>query len=122
MNKVEEFNCLECHFQGSEEIQLSKHVELKHRVQCRNCEKSFKTKPHFMEHRKTEHYSLVAHCRKGLECTYLEKGWWKHGRNGESFVIECYFCDQSFPTRGEVMIHRKTKHAKTVKSCNKFKY
>ena len=121
MNREEEFNCLECPFQGSEEIQLSKHVQLKHRIQCRNCEKSFNTKPSFMEHRKTEHYSLVAHCRKGLECTFFEKCWWKHGANGESFVIECYFCDISFPTRGEVMIHRKTKHAKTVKSCTKFK-
>ena len=56
-----------------------------------------------------------------MECTFLEKCWWKHSANGERLVIECYFCDENFPRRGEVMLHRKTKHSKTVKSCNKFK-
>ena len=47
MNKEEEFNCLECPFQGSEEIQLSKHVQLKHRIHCKNCEKKFQNKTTF---------------------------------------------------------------------------
>ena len=115
-----EYDCLECDFQGSEEIQLNKHIKIKHRMQCRNCENLFKTKPELMVHRKMEHYNLVAMCNKGSECKFSEKCWWKHGTNNENQMIECYFCDETFPTKGEVMMHRKDKHSKTVKSCTKF--
>ena len=115
-----EFNCHECPFQGSEEIQLSKHIQIKHRMQCRNCGIFFKTKPELMVHRKKEHYNLIALCNKGSDCKFSEKCWWKHEACNESQIIECYFCDEAFPTKGEVMMHRKNKHSKTVKACNKF--
>ena len=115
-----EFNCIECPFQGSEELDLSKHIQIKHRMQCRSCGNFFKTKPDLMMHRKKEHYNIVAPCKQGSECKFLERCWWKHGTNNESQMIECYFCDEEFPTKGEVMIHRKNKHSKTVKTCTKF--
>ena len=31
-----------------------------------------------------------------------------------------YFCEESFATKGEVMLHRKKKHSPFVKHCNKF--
>ena len=115
----EEFNCLECPFQGTELSQLNKHIQIKHRLQCRNCEETFKTKPDLMMHRKKEHYSAVALCKNGTECTFSEKCWWKHKKdNGNK--IECFFCEESFATKGEVMIHRKKKHNQYVKHCNKF--
>ena len=35
-------------------------------------------------------------------------------------MIECYFCEESFATKGEIMMHRKKKHSQFVKQCNKF--
>ena len=119
-NIEEEFNCTECPFQGSEQNQLSKHVKLKHRIECRNCSNSFKTKPELMVHRKIEHYNTIAMCNKGAECKFFERCWWKHEANDSKHLIECYFCDETFATKNEVMMHRKDKHSKTVKSCTKF--
>ena len=114
-----EFNCLECGFQGTEQSQLDKHILLKHRIQCRNCEKVFKTKPDFMVHRKTEHYRLVALCRKGDDCQFKNRCWWKHEAE-EGNSIQCFFCETEFATKGEVMMHRKSYHGRTVKTCEKF--
>ena len=114
-----EFNCMECPYQGTQESELNKHVELKHRIKCRNCEKMFETKKGLMVHRKQEHYSTVAECRKGKECDFADRCWWKHSEVNEN-MIECYFCDLTFGTKGEVMMHRKKQHAKTVKNCIKF--
>ena len=118
-NVEEEFNCTGCDFQGSEQNQLNKHIQLKHRITCRTCGELFKTKPDFMVHRKTEHYNTIAPCNKGIECKFSEKCWWKHEANNEKSKIECYFCDETFGTKNDVMMHRKDKHSKTVKSCTK---
>ena len=114
-----EFNCVECDYQATLEDQLNKHILLKHRLQCRNCEKIFETKPKLLIHRKQEHYDLVAVCKKGKDCNFLEKCWWKHNETYEN-KIECYFCELSFDTKGGVMMHRKEQHPKTVKYCTKF--
>ena len=116
----EEFNCLECAFQGTEQSQLYKHIQLKHRINCRNCEKTFKTRSEFMVHRKIEHYSSVALCRNGIECKFSDRCWWKHKKDHGN-MIDCFLCEQSFQTKGEVMLHRKSVHPKTVKICNNFK-
>ena len=114
-----EYNCLECGFQGTEQSELNRHILLKHRIQCKNCEKVFETKPELMVHRKEEHYSLVALCRKGEECHFLDRCWWKHkAEDGKS--IQCFFCESNFPTKREVMMHRKSHHGRTVKTCEKF--
>ena len=115
----EEFNCLEWDYQGTEESQLNKHIKIKHRLQCRNCENLFKTKPDLMMHRKKEHYSAVALCRNGTECKFSDKCWWKHQKDNGN-MIECYHCEETFATKGEVMMHRKKKHAKSVKQCSKY--
>ena len=115
----EEFNCEECPYQGTELNQLNKHIQLKHRIQCRNCENNFKTKPELMVHRKSEHYNTVAYCRKGSSCEFSERCWWKHKKE-DNDMIECYYCETSFVTKSEVMIHRKRNHPKTVKNCTKF--
>ena len=115
-----EFNCLECAFQGTLQSQLDKHIQIKHRIHCRNCEKSFKTKPELMAHRRSDHYDIVAVCRNGMNCKFLDRCWWKHKKDDEHGLIECYYCDLSFVNKGEVMKHRKDKHIKTVKICSKF--
>ena len=115
----EEFNCIECDFQGTQQSQLSKHILIRHRIKCRNCESIFKNKPEFMVHRKKEHYNAVAVCLKGANCVFLDRCWWKHKKENAN-EIECYYCEETFATKAEVMFHRKTKHPKTVKNCSKF--
>ena len=72
-----------------------------------------------MVHRKKEHYETVASCKKGPNCEFKDRCWWKH-KQMDSKEIECYFCEESFETKAQVMLHRKTKHTKTVKNCTKF--
>ena len=58
-------------------------------------------------------------CNKGSECKFSEKCWWKHEAMEETSSIECFFCDKTFRTKNEVMMHRKDKHVKIVKLCTK---
>ena len=75
-----------------------------------------------MAHRRSDHYDIVAVCRNGMNCKFLDRCWWKHKKDDEHEhgLIECYYCDLSFVNKGEVMKHRKDKHRKTVKICSKF--
>ena len=125
-NKAQEFNCLECDYQGTKQEELSKHIRTKHTSQvsmkCRNCEKQFDSKPSLMIHRKTEHLSTVALCRNNLarKCSFTAHlCWWKHSEE-QAQDIECYFCENSFESRTSVMMHRKRIHPKTVKPCTQF--
>ena len=34
--------------------------------------------------------------------------------------IDCFICNQTFKTRNELMIHRKSTHIRVVKKCEKF--
>ena len=70
-----QFNCSECYFQGTKEIELNKHVNLKHRtpeniiddtIKCRNCGEEFSSKWNLLTHRKTKHVHTVAICGNKL--------------------------------------------------------
>jgi hypothetical protein len=79
-------------------------------------------KPDLMAHRKIEHYYSVAPCRN-KDCEFSsDKCWWKHANvnENENKSIGCYFCEKTFGTRTEVMMHRKVEHSKTVKACTKY--
>ena len=133
---MDKYKCVKCKYQGSGGEDLyehiknehagdgsNKHIEKKHRfeasVECKSCGTEFGSKPKLMNHRKLEHTKIVATCTKFLagECS---KGpdlcWWIH-REVEELDIECFFCDKKFNTKGQVMVHRKKEHPKTVKSC-----
>ena len=91
-------------------------------MKCRNCEKLFDSKPNLMLHRKTEHISTVALCRKNIarNCSFTaDLCWWKHSEE-QVQDIECYFCENTFESRTSVMMHRKRMHPKTVKPCTQF--
>jgi transcription elongation factor Elf1 len=132
-----EYNCTECFFQGSSKNELSKHINIKHRIEdtsmdgsikCRNCGESFSTKSDLMKHRKDKHLITVAYCKNNLKgtCYYSTKMcWWNHsdpdkdadrGENG----IKCFICDQNFQSKSSMMIHRKKEHKNIVRNCNLF--
>ena len=76
-----------------------------------------------MMHRKTDHLSMVAQCRKNLigKCTFSgELCWWNHNEEEKNLNVECYFCENNFENRGKVMMHRKKEHPRTVRPCTKF--
>ena len=124
-----EHNCKDNDFQATTQLQLNKHKNLKHIpkgqkleevIQCRYCEQQFSEIWNLMNHRKKEHKSTVALCRNKLanKCRFdSEKCWWNHEKTSNSF--ECFICNQTFVTKNEMMLHRKTNHAEMVKHCTK---
>ena len=130
--RVAEFNCRECSFQGTSKEELSKHINIKHRVEgsmnCRICGESFTVKANLMNHRKNKHLKTVAYCRNNLQgtCSFTNKKcWWNHAdpdivMDVEGDVIECFICNVTFKSKGSMMIHRKKEHKAVVRKCNLF--
>ena len=77
----EEFNCADCDFQTTSDAHLKNHIWIKHTIICKICEKEFKEKSKLMQHRKKEHSTSVAPCRKFAEnnCSFIEETcFWRH--------------------------------------------
>ena len=83
----EEFNCIECDFQGTRKYELIKHISLKHSgkqemndsIKCRICGEQFNTKWNLMHHRKEKHMNAVAFCRNKSQgsCSFTDDMcWW----------------------------------------------
>ena len=136
-NVEEQYNCIDCDFQGSSQFQLRKHINLKHvvnessskdMIKCRNCGEEFTEKWRLMNHRKSEHISSVALCRNNIEgnCKFAaDMCWWNHADQYQKQsnlvdLIECYVCNETFGNKPEMMIHRKNKHLGIVRNCNEF--
>ena len=92
-------------------------------IKCRICGEKFDEKGAFMYHRKNKHIEMVAMCRNSAEgkCIYSsDKCYWKHMKESSDCPnIECYVCNETFPSKDSMMKHRKVKHANIVKDCNK---
>ena len=126
-----EFNCKDCDFQATTQLQLNKHKNLKHIpkgqmqeevIKCRYCGQQFSEVWNLMSHRKKEHKNTVAFCKNKLldKCPFdSEKCWWNHEKNSNTNTIECFICNQTFSTKNEMMLHRKTNHAEMVQKCTK---
>ena len=130
INKEKQFNCKECFFQGTKQIELNKRMNLKHSngetsenvIKCRTCGESFSAKWNLMNHRQSKDLETVAQCRNYIErnCTYSQNiCWWNHGKkHNES--IKCCICEEVFESKMLLMMHRKKEHNKFVKTCNQF--
>ena len=129
-----EFNCTECDFQGTSDIQLKKHIDFKHTVpnvnneeniKCRNCDEEFSDKRTLMYHRKLKHLSTVAYCKNNTErrCNFsADACWWNHAQEEISVRnIKCFLCSKMFRNKAELMMHRKTNKKAVVNQCNLFK-
>ena len=76
-----------------------------------------------MNHRKKEHSDTVAFCRNYREgkCNYADDMcWWNHEKKKEE-NIKCYFCNNIFESKSQLMAHRKKEHQQSVKPCNQFR-
>ena len=61
------------------------------------------------------------------ECEYPAEDIYDLGEHMHEFhgemkreTLDCYFCDQSFNTKRDLMIHRKKEHIEKVKTCSYF--
>ena len=128
-----EYNCSECDFQVTTEMQLKKHVNLKHttrvhvndQIECRICGEDFDAKWKFMNHRKAKHITSVAQCTTNIEgrCTFsAAMCWWKHEerKTNPEENVDCFVCNETFKSKTELMIHRKKEHFNIVRQCLQF--
>ena len=149
----EEFNCLQCCFQGTSSSELRKHIIVKHMINCTDCDfycnnkrdfenhkllihakncircricgESFDHKSSMMNHRKIKHIQTVANCAKKIngECRFSsQKCWWNHEFNLEienksEDQFKCFTCNETFNSKGRMMLHKKEKHGHLVRSC-----
>ena len=133
--KEAEYNCNECDFQGAGQLELNKHINLKHMksnrndqnsIECRNCGENFSSKWNLMNHRKSMHLNSVAYCRNKLEgkCNFSDEiCWWNHSEkqiNNEQNV-KCFVCSKLFDSKVELMMHRKNDHPELIRPCNMFR-
>ena len=130
---VEEYNCTECDFQGTTDIQLRKHVNLKHTsrghdntiIECRICGEGFDVKWKLMKHRKIKHITSVAPCKNYIEekCNFTAlMCWWNHEEKqiGQKEDIDCFVCNETFQSKPELMTHRKKNHSEIIRQCIQF--
>ena len=136
-NKKEDWNCVECFFQGSSSIELTKHINVTHKkpdeqlsgtLKCNDCKEQFSSKWSLMNHRK-EHHPSENICKYYLQnnCKFTEDVcWFKHNvdknnslNNAQS--VTCYICKETFKTKNEMMKHRREFHAAVVRTCTKYK-
>ena len=89
-----EFNCESCDFQGTEEDQLNKHVNLKHTAFCKIC-----------KFQCTDEGQLNRHIEL------------KHTVKSQTSDIECRICGETFIHKWEFMDHRKKEHEASVAIC-----
>ena len=90
----EEFNCADCDFQTTSDAHLKNRIWIKHTIICKICEKEFKEKSKLMQHRKKEHSTSVAPCRKFAEnnCPFIEETcFWRHveGQLNRAIAMLC---------------------------------
>ena len=127
-----QFNCDQCDFQATALLQLNKHINLKHRLEgqnirnvihCNNCGEQFSDKWNLMNHRKRMHINTVALCKNNLvgKCSFTsEMCWWNHDNrlSETNSSVQCFLCGESFKSKFEMMIYRKSMHTSRVKECN----
>lgn len=78
-----------------------------------------------MNHRKIKHIQTVANCAKKIngECRFSsQKCWWNHEFNLEienksEDQFKCFTCNETFSSKGKMMLHKKQKHRHLVRTC-----
>ena len=121
--------CSVCQLEANSANDLRAHMKREHEIQeqfrCRICCEAFRTKGNLMEHRKKEHLKTVAFCKNKGDCVFSnEKCWWNHDDQQDSKsreeTFKCYICGDTFQQRGEMMVHKKSKHKESTRFCNLF--
>ena len=138
---IEQFNCYDCSFQGSNPLELDRHViATKHIprsksnpdniISCHSCGEKYCNKEQLMKHRKAYHQDILKRCRyfEQGNCAYESNICWYrhdnlteqnniHSSNEEVEIFTCRFCEETFRRKSEFMMHKKTHHEQAVPKC-----
>ena len=121
-------NCTDCNFYCNSKTDMETHkllIHAKNSIMCRICGETFGDKSTMMSHRKTKHIKTVANCKyevKG-ECRFSsQKCWWNHDfdleiENKSENMFKCFTCNETFRSKGKMMLHKKQKHRHLVRTC-----
>ena len=128
-----QFKCQICDFQGSSQIILTKHTNLKHRtldaqengtLKCSHCNEQFSSKWNLNNHMRDNHTKTeVCIWFKNGKCQFPESDCWNIHEASESKEthvnedIKCHTCKRGFKTKNDMMMHRLKDHRDKVKNC-----
>ena len=139
-SEPEQFNCMNCSFQGTSQDELRNHVKLAHtaknhteKFNCHTCGEKFATKSTLMKHRKENHANIVRKCKFYIQgtCAYIDSlCWYIHeekntteqgtdsSQSQENF--KCKFCEKLHVSKHDLMLHRKQEHVTVVSKCRAY--
>ena len=122
------FPCQICIHNADSEFDLRIHMEYVHdfndgfyipKIKCNVCKTKFKGKHDLMTHIKTNHRTSLPTCKhfqKG-SCKFTEQSCWFVHKREEIPSMKCRYCEETFFSKSEVMIHQKTKHEEQIPIC-----
>ena len=138
-----QWNCDQCAFQASTRTILMNHCKItqghkpanhKQRlgetgvIECYTCRGEFRNYHDLMNHRKEEHpshkkcrYYLKGECKfSSHDCWYIHEDEQTSSNNtGKTSDELCYVCKKSFPTKYDMMEHKKKNHPSQI-PCKNF--
>ena len=105
--------CEECNFIGETERELGWHMGKHHG---------------WPSDQKSEDMDISENApRNCMRCNYeaedmydLDAHTWSEHEEAEYYTIQCKFCDEAFHTLGDMMLHKKERHAVKVIDCRNF--
>ena len=131
---VQQFNCTDCDFQGSSQIILNKHINLRHKrsgdqeedtFKCDDCSEQFSARWNLNNHVRDNHgvKENCVHFERG-SCKFPANVCWKNHVSPQGItqtlpgqIVKCYDCNETFSRIREMMLHRKIQHPEKVKLC-----
>ena len=137
VDSFHQFNCMECDHQAHQESDLKKHMETAHKCstsdipadmqfKCVSCAQHFARKDSLMTHRRDTHGKSKTKCRYNIPPLICKKGEkdcaYDHTSIQEtSNAFKCTVCNELFPTKSQVLNHRKNNHPEKVPMCKSIK-
>ena len=132
-----QFNCLECDHQTHNESALRKHIDIAHKAsvsekpegmgfKCATCAQCFEKKDSLMNHRRYTHGKSKTKCKYNIPPSVCKKGERECAFDHNPALSKpneftCTACKEMFPTKSQVLNHRKTNHPEKVPMCRSIK-
>ena len=89
---------------------------------CHSCGEMFNSKAELMIHRKLQHSDIIKVCNwyKNGTCVYTDDTCWYSHEYDRNVNQTCRFCEQTFESKNQLMVHRKSIHVNIVAKCRNF--
>ena len=111
------FPCQLCIYNAESEMDLRVHMDYGHdldddvllsKLKCNVCKTIFRSKSSLMNHIKTSHVDTLPNCKyyQNNSCRFNEKSCWFTHKKNTPEDLKCRYCDHTFGSKSEVMIHQ----------------